>query len=282
MTNVAVVTDSVSCVPPELLGKYNINLISAGLVIDRKVYSDTSLSTENFWEMFAKAKEPITTNAISPQEFYDLFREIGTHAQDIVCVLFSRVLSATFASAESAKKMLQEEKSKLNIELVDSKSATGAEGFIAIEAAKAAQAGRSLAEVAKTARDTIPRVNFFSAFDTLKYLIRSGRAPRIAMIGDLMNVKPIITINQETGEVVNVARARGKAKAMVKMVEMVKEAVGDKPVHLNVHYSNVIRDGEELKKIALARLNAVEVFMTPYSPVMASQCGPVLAIAYYA
>jgi DegV family protein with EDD domain len=153
---------------------------------------------------------------------------------------------------------------------------------VVLEAAKAARAGKTLAEVVKIAQDAIPRANFFCTLDSLKYLIRSGRAPKIAFIGDLMKVKPIISINKENGWVENVGRARGKEKAMRKMVEMVRSLVPDKPVHLNIHYSDNAADGEELKKIASARLNVVELLMTPYSPVMASQCGPVVAIAYFA
>jgi fatty acid-binding protein DegV len=96
-----------------------------------------------------------------------------------------------------------------------------------------------------------------------------------------MRVKPIISINKESGMVENVGRARGKENAFQKMVDMVKSSVADKPVHLNIHYSDNAEDGENLKKIAADKLNAVEIFVTPYSPVMASQCGPVAAIAYY-
>jgi DegV family protein with EDD domain len=282
MSEVAIVTDSISCIPPALTGKYNISVIPAGLVIDRKVYPDMSISNDKFWEMFYTAKEPITTNAISPQEFHDLFSEIGNRTDNIVCILFSKVFSSTFAAAESASKTLKEERPKLNIEIIDSKTATGAEGFVVLEAAKAAQAGKSLAEVVKVAHDSIPRANFFCSLDTLKYLIHSGRAPKIALLSDLMRVKPIISINKESGLVENVGRARGKEKALRKMVDMVRSSVADRPVHLNIHYSDNAEDGEKLKKIAASKLNAVEIFVTPYSPVMASQCGPVAAIAYYA
>jgi DegV family protein with EDD domain len=282
MSRVAVISDSISCIPSELAARYNINIIPAGLVIDRKVYPDMTLSNEQFWKMFHQAKEPITTVAISPQSFYDLFREVGNQTKEIVCILFSRVLSATFSAAESARKTLAEEKAGLNIEILDSRSAAGAEGYIALEAARAAWEGKNRLEVLKAAQEMMPRANFYCCVETLKYLIRCGRAPKLALLGDLMGVKPIISINKETGEVENFGRARGMARAKAELVAMVRRAVGDKPVHLNIHYSDNPGEGEELKRLTESKLNAVEIWTTPYSPVMASQCGPVVAISFYA
>jgi DegV family protein with EDD domain len=282
MWKVAIVTDTISCIPPNLAKDLDIRVIPVSLVIDRKVYKDTILSNDEFWNLFYKAREPITTNAVTPGDFEKLLSEIGQKTNSIVCILVSKALSATHQAAIMAREALKKEKPGLSIEIIDSVSAAGSEGFIVLEAAKAAKAGKSLVEVLQVIKDTIPRANFFCAMDTLKYLIRSGRAPKIAFIGDIMKVKPIISINKENGLVENVGRARGKPKAMLKMVEMVKEAIDpNKPVNIIIHYTDSITDGEELKKIATSQLKCAEVYMTPYTPVMASQCGPVVAISYY-
>jgi DegV family protein with EDD domain len=283
MSKVAVVADTICCLPPELAREYGIRLIPVSLVIDRKVYNDISLSNEQFWEMFYKAKEPITTNAINPGDFESVFSELARETDSIVCILVSKVLTATFNNAVIAAKMVQEEKPGIKIEIIDSVSAAGAEGFIVLEAAKAAREGKSLAEVVQVIKETIPRVNFFCTMETMKYLIRIGRAPKIAHLGDMMKVKPIISLNKETGLVENVGRARGMLKAMEKMVEMVKENTGtEKPVKLMVHYTDDPGAADELKKMALQQLpNCKEVYTTPYTPVMAAACGPVVAISYY-
>jgi DegV family protein with EDD domain len=282
MSKVVIVTDSIGCILPELVKKYDINIVPEGLVIDRKIYKDTELSNDKFWEMFYKAKEPVTTNAVTPGEFKDLFFELGKKTNSIACIFVSKALSVTNQSAVLAANLLKAEKPELKIEVVDSASAAGAEGFITLEAAKAAEASKSLNEVVEVIKSTIPRVNFFCVMETLKYLIRIGRAPKVAFIGDIMKVKPIISINQANGLVENFGRARGIDKALIKMIELVKEKIDtNKPVNIMVHYTDSLTKGEEFKKMATSALKCGEVYLTPYTPVMSGACGPVLAISYF-
>lgn len=124
MSKVAVVTDTISCLPPDLAKKMNIHVIPANLVIDGKNYRDTDLSNEEFWKLFYGTKDTITTNAINPTDFETLFSTLSKNTDSIVCILVSRQLSATYQSAQSAKQTLQQKIPALNIEVIDSKSAT--------------------------------------------------------------------------------------------------------------------------------------------------------------
>jgi DegV family protein with EDD domain len=136
--------------------------------------------------------------------------------------------------------------------------------------------------VAKAALDMVPRVKFVTVMNTLKYLIRSGRAPKIAMIGNWLNVKPLIGMVNGSGLVENLGRERGMDKAIEKIIEMVKDyADTTKPLHIMVHYTDEKALGEKIRQMVTALYNCVEVYMTPYTPVMASQTGPVVAIAFY-
>jgi DegV family protein with EDD domain len=144
------------------------------------------------------------------------------------------------------------------------------------------QSGKSFEEVIQVVQDMLPRVTYLTALETMKYLIKGGRAPKTAIIGNLLRVKPIITNNKKTGEVANVGTAIGKRKAMQKLVDMVADfADTGKPLHMMVHFTNKIADGEELKRLVTARYNCVELYMTPYTPVMAAHTGPVLSLAFY-
>ena len=282
MAKVSIVTDSTSCLPPELVKEYGIRIVPVSLVIDGKSYRDTDITNDEFWKLFYAAKNLPTTSAASPGDFASTFTDLGKSTDSIVCILVSKALSATHESAVQASKMVKAENPNLNIEIVDSKTATGALGFIVLEAARAAQAGKSLEEVVQVAQDMIPRVKFLVGMDTLKYLIKSGRAPKTAVIGDILQVKPIIGMVSETGLVESLSRARGKRKAMVKMADMMKDYIDtSKPVHLMVHYTDGIAAGEELKDMVTSQLDCAEVHLTPYTPVMASASGPVVALSFY-
>lgn len=125
-------------------------------------------------------------------------------------------------------------------------------------------------------------VKFFFAPDTLKYLIKIGRAPKTAIIGELLQVKPIIGMVNGTGLIENLGRVRTKRKAMVKIADMIKEHIDTKkPVRVMVHYSDRIEDGEQLREMVTFRYNCAEVYLTEFTPVMASAIGPVVGLSFY-
>lgn len=282
MSKVGIVTDTICCVPENLVKELNVKIVPTGLIIDGKHYKDTDLTNVEFWKLFNAAKAPVTTTAASPADFAAAFTELAKSTDSILCLTVSSKLSATNNAAVKAKELLQEEKPNLNIEIIDTTTAAGAEGFLVIEAARAAQAGKSLSAIIQLVKDMIPKVKFLTAMDTLKYLIRSGRAPKTAKLGEFMNVKPIIGMVSGTGLVESMGRARGKQKAMEKIVDMAKEHMDtSKPVHVMVHYTDGIGPADDLKKLVTARYNCKELYITPYTPVMASQTGPVVAISFY-
>lgn len=282
MSKVGIVTDTINCLPPESIKEFDIHVVPLALSINGKAYRDqVDLTPDEFWKMFKDIKE-FSTGASSLNEFISTFTELGKTTDSIVCIVVSKALSATHEFATQAKEAVKAENPNVNIEIIDSKTAAGAQGFIVLEAAHAAQAGKNLDEVVQIIREMMPRVKFGVAMDTLKYLMKSGRAPKTAVIGELLQVKPIIGMVNQTGLVENLGRARGKQKAMLKLIDLVKEyADTSKPLHLIVHYTDRIEDGEELKRMATSQLNCAEVHMTPYTPVMAGHTGPVVALSFY-
>jgi len=282
MGKVGIVTDTTSCLPPELVKEYGIRIVPVGLVIGGKHYRDTELTNEQFWQLFYAANGSSTTAAPSPGDFASIYEELGQSCDGIVCILVSKALSATLEVATKGKELVQEKNPGLSIEIIDSKTSAGALGFIVLEAARAARAGKNLNEVVQVANNMIPRVKFVTAMDTLKYLIRSGRAPKTALIGEVLGVKPIIGMVSNTGLVENLGRARGKQKAMSKIVQLAKEHIEPgKPVHAMFHYTDGIAAGEALREMVTSQIECEEVYFTPYTPVMASATGPVVAFAFY-
>jgi DegV family protein with EDD domain len=121
-----------------------------------------------------------------------------------------------------------------------------------------------------------------TTLETMKYLIKGGRAPKLAAIGNLLGVRPIITNNKQTGEVSSIGRGQGKKNAMEKMVNLVADFVEpNKPLHMIVHYTDNLQDGEKLKEMVQAKYKCEELYLTPYSPVMAVHVGPVTSLAFY-
>jgi DegV family protein with EDD domain len=282
MSGIAFVTDSISCISPELLKEYDIKVVPVGLVIDRQQYKDTELSNDEFWKLFHATKEPITTNAGNPADFEAVFNELAQKTDKIICIPVSKALSATHNMAVKAGDSLMSKNPGVTVKVIDSKTSTGAQGYIVMEAARAARAGKSFEEVVNVAEDMVKRVKFMSAMTTLKYVRRCGRAPKSAFIGDWLNVKPVVGMTNNSGLVENIARERGMDKAIEKMINLVGTYIdATKPIHIFVHYTDDKAMGESIMQTMKSKYQCVETYLTPYSPVMTSQTGPVVAVAFY-
>ena len=282
MSKVAVVTDTIACLPPELAREYGIVIVPVCLIINGKSYRDgIDINNDEFWKQF-DSMQSFSTNAALPGDFLNAFQEAGNKADDIACSLVSKAMSATFQSAVQGRELLKSDNPRLNVEIVDSRTATGAEGFVALEAARAAQAGKSLAEVVQVMQNMITRAKWVCGMETTKYIIKIGRAPKTVPTEIFLQMKPMIAQLHNTGMVEDAGVAPGKQECFQKMVDMVGENSDlTKPLHVIVHYTNNIEDGRQLVKMIEAKYKPVEIYLTPYSAVMCGTTGPCNAIAFF-
>jgi DegV family protein with EDD domain len=282
MSKVGIITDTIASLPAEIVQQYDIKIVPIILNIDgQRLRDQVDITVEEFWKRFDGIKE-YSTSAPSITEFQEAFAEVSKKYKEIVCSFVSKALSATFESAVQARDAFVKDNPGVKIEILDSRTAAGAEGFVVLEMAKAAAAGKSLAEIIKTGEEVIPKAGFICAMETLKYIIRSGRAPKTAYMGELFQVKPLVGIVHNTGMVENMGRARGKEKSYEKTVEMIGDFIDvTKPVRVNIHYTSSVADGEHLKQMVTSKYNCSEVFFTPYSPVISGHTGPVVCVAFY-
>jgi DegV family protein with EDD domain len=124
ISNVKIVTDSTHCLPQELIKELDISVVPVGLVLNDKVYRDTiDITCQGFFEMFQDLEWKTTTTAASPGEFINIFRELGKTTDNIICILVSKVLTATQESAYLARRNFRSDSNpNLHIEIIDSRS----------------------------------------------------------------------------------------------------------------------------------------------------------------
>jgi DegV family protein with EDD domain len=283
MSKVGIVTDSTNCLPSELIREYGIRVVPVGMVIEGKPYRDlVDITLDEFRGMVNLLEKQPTTTAANPGDFLTVFTELTESTDSIVCILVSKALTATQESAYQARRLIRAEHPELNIEIIDSKTSAGALGFIVLEAARAAQQNKSLQEVVVVAQDMVFRVVYLAALDTLKYLMRIGRAPKVTSIGEMLDVKPIIGFVDDTGLIDVVARVRGKRKSLITLVELVEKYVDtEKPIHAMVHYTNGLEQAEDLRDLLVSHYDCVEMYLTELSPVMLSTAGPLVGLSVY-
>jgi DegV family protein with EDD domain len=283
MSRVRIVTDSTSCLPSDLVSEFGIGVVPVGLVIEGKVHRDgEDITLAEICERFETMQKQPTTSAVSPGDFINVFTDFAESADTIVCILVSRILTATQESAYLARKHMRKLNPGLRIEMMDSKTSAGALGFIVLAAARAAATGASAEEVMETVRDMTSRVIYLAALDTLKYLINMGRAPRAGNIGEMLNVKPIIGFTDDTGLTEVVARVRGRRSSLERMVDLVeRHADTTEPLHVMVHYCNGNGDAEQLREMIASRYQCAEILTTPFTPAMVGATGPMVGLSFY-
>ncbi|MGD9116990.1 MAG: DegV family protein [Dehalococcoidia bacterium] len=283
MSGVRVVADSSVCLPRALIKKYNIELVPETIIFGTKIYRDgVDLDATDFYVLLGRAKDLPTTSAPSPQDFVNAYKRAGKDADAIACILvtagFSKMgLQAAFTAQESV--------TTPPIEIVDSRTAVGAYGFVVLAAARVAAEGKSLAEVIKAAESVQRRVNLVLTLDTLKYLAKGGRIGKAAQwAGTMLSIKPILEVPVATGAIEPIERVRSRPKALRRLLGIMQERVGEgEKVHVSIDHANVPEEAEQLRSEITSLFDCTEIFINNWAPVAGVHCGPgVIGLSFYA
>jgi len=279
---VAIVTDSIACLTKEIVAQYGIGIVPLNFYSEGKVYKEwVDITTAEAYELFLKDPESFKTSAASPEDCLKAYREASKQAKNILCITISAKLSAVYKVAQVAKEQVKTELPQTSIAVLDSRTATAAEGFIALAAARAAAEGKGLAEVIKAAEEMRDRVSLIALMDTVRYVYRTGRIPKVAALaGSMLHIRPIFTI--ASGVPHFIGAVRNKERGIDRLLKIMRDKVGLRAVHVAVMHAYAPDEAEKLKERVSAELNCVELFVTEFSPVMGYACGTgTLGIAFY-
>jgi DegV family protein with EDD domain len=284
MRKVAIVTDSVCCLPAELAAQHSIKIVPLLISFRSMTYRDgVDITPGEVYRIMRKDEDLPTTAIPSPGDFVKAYTEVSQYAESILCITLTSLQSKMYETATVAKEMAAESMPRTTIEVFDSRAVAGALGFIVLEAARVADQGANLHEVLTAAQKMKERVNALFMVDTLHFLARTGRIARAAAwAGAVLNVKPVVEHSTSVGETTPFARPRSKAKAVELMLQTMAERVGDSRVHVMVHHADELEEGEKLKAEMARRFKCNELYLTEFTPAMGVHAGPgVLAIAFY-
>ena len=212
--------------------------------------------------------------------FFQTFLELGKTSSSILCVTVSLNFSASYNAASKAASDVKQLRPEMKIDVLDSQSAAGAQGLVALEACRAAKRGDSYEMVIDAAQTVIQRVSLLAFPETLDYLRQSGRIPRMAYTGmSLLKIKPIFELSK--GKIRNLAKPRTVNKASEKLVNLMSKRISG-PVHATVMHADALEVAEQLKETIALEFQCEELFLTQFSPVMGSHTGPgLLGIAFW-
>ena len=279
---VAVVTDSISCLNKELIEHYEIIIVPIRLLIQDKVYRDSvDITPSEAYEYLLRDPEKFNTSPSSPGHYLEAYREAGKKAKNIVCITLSSSLSTGYDMARIAMEDARTELPEIHIEVMDSKNVTAAEGFIALAAARVASEGKDLAESIKAAEEVRDKVQFLALLETIRYVYRTGRIPKVASnVGSMLSIKPILT--NSSGRIRFAGAVRSRERGIEKVLKTMRDTVGQSPVHIAVMHAYAPDEAEKLKERISSEFECAELWISEFTPVMGSATGTgTLAIAYY-
>jgi DegV family protein with EDD domain len=264
---VGVVTDSAANLPEDLAAELGIQVVPLYLKFGDSVYRDgVDLTPRDFYQRLVTGGEAASTAAPSPGDFQEAFERAGQN--EVVCVTVNASMSSSHQQAALAAEGFSGK-----VAFVDSKSASMGEGFVAIEAARRAADGSALADVEARANEVAELTRLFAMVETFEFLKRSGRVTKLqAYAATMLDIKPVFGFKH--GEVIPVSRSRTRRRAIARIVEETLREVGDRPVHLAVVHAAAEDDAREIEKIVGDRVNAVESFVVPVTPVIGAHTGP--------
>jgi DegV family protein with EDD domain len=273
----AIITDSTACMPPELAERYGIGIVPLHLIFGGRTFVDSMLAdTAEFYQLLAESSDRPTTAAPSPGMFLQAISRAAVSSDSILCITVSKQFSAMYDSARQAIELAKAESPALDVRLVDSRNAAMAQGFVVLEAARTAAAGAPIEEVIAKVDEMAGRVNLLAMLDTLTYLARGGRVPRVAAwAAGMLQVKPIVRFT--ASDIHLVARTRTRRRALARMTELLAEIADGRAVHLAVHHAHAPEDAEELLAQAEQRVKIAESYVSEFTQVMGVHTGPGLA-----
>ncbi len=284
MSQVAVITDSTASIPDKLYGELDIAMVPYNLHIGKETRKDlVDIGREEFFAYLAEATEIPKTANPSVGEFVEAYRRALETHQQIVSLHITSKGSGAYQAATLAKATLAGELPPGGrIEIIDTQNVSMCHGWMVIEAARAARAGRSMDEILALINKIIPVAKMIQTADTLRYLYLGGRIGRAKhLVASLLNIKPLISM--EDGVIVALGTARSRHSAYQRIAELVERAVGrGGKIKLALVHVAAPEEAMQLREMVEARVTSVETLFTQLSPVLSVHTGPgTVGLCYY-
>ncbi len=275
MSQVGIVTDTSASIPAPLVEKLGIALVPYYIHKGLETLRDMiDVLPDTFARYLETTDRLPTTSNPGPGDYLAVLQRMAAQTRDVVVLTMTSKGSGAFQACQAAVAILREQLPKMRVEVVDTLQVAMSQGWAAIEAARAAVQGLSLEEVVAQAKRVARLGMMIQTADTLRYLRMGGRIGRAQhLAGSLLNIKPLI--GMQDGVIVALGTARSRAKAYARMVELMCQQVGE-GARIKVAFTHVAaqEQAELLRERVRERFECVEELISPLSTALAVHSGP--------
>ena len=275
MPNYQIITDSCCDLTNEMIEKLNLKVVSLSMMFRGQTLADSvSGDIKAFYDAM-RGGESATTSAVNPEGWATVMEPALAAGKDVLVIAFSSGLSTTYQSAMIAADELREKYPDRKIVVVDSLCASLGQGLLCWHAAKKRDEGLSLEELAQWIEDHKLNLCHWFTVDDLQYLKRGGRiSAATALVGTLLNIKPVLHVDNE-GHLVSVSKSRGrKASIQALADQMEKLALPGENDFISICHADCYDDASALAEMLKKKLGVKEVFIGYTGAVIGSHSGP--------
>jgi DegV family protein with EDD domain len=235
-----------------------------------------TVKRKSFYQWLTKASTLPTTASPGPGDYLEMYQTLAEEegAQEIISIHMTSKGSGAYQAAKVAQSMMADVLPNLCVEVIDTLNVSMCQGWMAIEAARAAIEGQSLSDIVQRVSDMIPSTQMIQTADTLKYLYMGGRIGRAKhLVGSLLNIKPLISM--QDGIIIALGQTRSRKQAYAKMAAMA-EAASLRLGKLRIAYVHAAAEEEAARLQALVeeRLTSAESLIAELSPALGVHSGP--------
>ena len=280
-TNPALITDSTCDIPQTLIDQYGITVIPQVVIWGEEQLRDRiDLTPEDFYLRLEKDPVWPTTTLPTPAVFEKIYLDaIAAGAREIVMMTVSSAMSGTFQLAQQVGQQM-----KVPVHVVDSKGPTMSLGWQVLAAARLRELGGNAAEMVEAAARVRDKLVQIVCLDTLEYLHRGGRiGSATRFIGSLLDIKPLVQINHQSGLVEFCGQARTRKKSIETLVNRFFEQLAPgKPMRVAVLHGSALPEAQALAARIKEKYNPLELLVNITGPVLGIHTGPqALALCGY-
>ncbi len=239
-----------------------------------KTYADgDTISNAEAYELIEKDPDNFHAAAITPGQFLQYYRKFHNPGQDILHITVSSAFTAAFQSANLAAESFREEFPQTSTRIIDSKTAGGAQGLLALAARRALDNGMSLDEAVNFVERARPKTGGYMLLDTLRYVYRTGRMSKTAArIASLLNIRPINRMTDE-GTMDMVGKVRKRSDGFKKLIEMIKTEAKTDELHFLVSHANAPEVAQAFSDQLQSEFKCLSLITSVYSPMMGYAVG---------
>ena len=271
------VTDSTAALPEEWLKAHNVALVPLLVNIESEVYKENiEISNRDFYAKLRNAKELPTTSQPSSGDFLITYKRLLEEgAKTIISIHISSGISGTANSARTAAGMIED--ADADIVVIDSKQTGAALGFIVKEAVEYAESGKSKEEIINRVHQVMDAMRTLFVVNDLMFIHKGGRLSGAqAIIGSLLQIKPILHFVREDGRIEVMEQVRTEKRALRRITDlMIAEGGGNTlPTNIAIAYADNVEKAEEVAQALEKEFPGIGAIPIEIGPIIGTHVGP--------